>query len=107
MMQLHLEEIAKAVEPGKHAVILIDRAGWHTTQKLRNPENISLMPLPPRAPELNPVEQVWATLRQRDLANRVFDGYEAIAQACSDSWNNFILQQGAVKKLCSREWAQC
>ena len=58
-MALHLEEIARAVEPGAHAVVLLDQAGWHTTEALTVPANITLMPLPPRCPELNPAENVW------------------------------------------------
>jgi len=38
---------------GAHAVLLLDRAGWHTTTKLRMPKNITPIFLPPRAPELN------------------------------------------------------
>ena len=57
-MQQHLDEIAKQIEPGNHAVIVFDRAAWHTTKKLRLSKNISLLPLPPAAPELNPTEQV-------------------------------------------------
>jgi transposase len=38
-------------------VLILDRAGWHTTGKLDIPSNITLLPLPPRAPELNPVEK--------------------------------------------------
>ena len=58
-MQKHLEEISKEVEPGNHAVIIFDRAVWHTTKKLRLPNNISLLPLSAASPELNPIEQVW------------------------------------------------
>lgn len=50
-MQVHLDEIAAAVSPGAHAVVLLDQAGWHTTTKLRIPANLSLLPLPPRSPE--------------------------------------------------------
>jgi transposase len=58
-----LEEISKEIEPGNHAVIVFDRAAWHTTKKLRLPNNISLLPLPAASPELNPTEQVWQVLR--------------------------------------------
>ena len=54
-MQAHLDEIAGTVARGAHAVLLLDRAGWHTTAKLTVPANISLIFLPSRAPELNPV----------------------------------------------------
>ena len=53
-MQWHLDEISALVTPGAHAVLIIDRAGWHTTGRLEIPSNITLMFLPPRAPELNP-----------------------------------------------------
>jgi transposase len=55
-MALHLEEIAQAVAPGAHAVLRFDQAGWHTTRNLTVPANITLVPLPPRSPELNPVD---------------------------------------------------
>ena len=40
-MQKHLEEIAKEIEPGNHAVVVFDRAAWHTTKKPRLPNNRS------------------------------------------------------------------
>ena len=52
-MQLHLNEIATRVSPGAHAILILDQAGWHGSKELRVPANISLLPLPSRAPELN------------------------------------------------------
>ena len=54
-MTLHLAEISHAVAPGAHAVVLLDQAGWHLSKRLVIPANITLMPLPAKAPELNPV----------------------------------------------------
>lgn len=105
-MQKHLEEIAKAVEPGNHAVSVFDRAAWHTTKKLCLPKNISLLPLPAASPELNPAEQVWQVLRDRSLGNRCFDSYEHILESCCDAWNAFTSKVGAVRQLCTREWAK-
>ena len=51
-MALHLDEISQTVSPGAHAVVLLDQAGWHTSAKLNVPANISLLPLPPKSPEL-------------------------------------------------------
>src|SRR6267143_190703 len=53
-MQLHLDEIATKVTPGAHAVVVLDQAGWHKLRALKIPSNISLLPLPPRSPELIP-----------------------------------------------------
>ena len=58
-MQLHLDEIATKVSPGAHAILLLDQAGWHGAKILKVPSNITLMPLPPRAPELNGQENIW------------------------------------------------
>ncbi len=45
-MTLHLAEIAATVAPGAHAVLLLDQAGWHASDALIMPPNITLMPLP-------------------------------------------------------------
>src|ERR1700722_13812987 len=75
---LHLDEISRNVAEGAHAVLLLDRAGWHTTGKLDVPKNITPIFLPSHAPELNPVENVWQYLRQNWLSNTVFENYDAI-----------------------------
>ena len=62
-MQWHLDEISSQVAPRAHAVLIVDRAGWHTTGKLKVPSNITLLLLPPSAPELNPVENIWQFMR--------------------------------------------
>jgi hypothetical protein len=54
-MTEHLKLISAEVDPGAHAVLLLDQAGWHTSNKLPVPDNITLVPIPPRSPELNPV----------------------------------------------------
>jgi len=61
-MTAQLQEISQAVAPGAHAVLLLDQAGWHVSAKLPVPDNITLLPLPPRSPELNPVENLWQTV---------------------------------------------
>lgn len=38
-MALHLAEISQAVEPGAHAVLLLDPAGWHLAAELAIPDN--------------------------------------------------------------------
>ena len=66
----HLIEISAAVDPGAHAVLIVDQAGWHLTPKLAIPDNITVLALPPRSPELNPVENVWQFMRDNWLSNR-------------------------------------
>ena len=84
-MNAHLAEIARTVAPGAHALLVLDGAGWHGGKNLVVPDAISLLTLPPYAPELNPVENVWQFLRSNWLAISVFDGYDAIVTACRPS----------------------
>jgi transposase len=72
-MSLHLAEISAEVAPGKHALLLLDQAGWHLSGRLVVPENITLLLLPPKCPELNPVENIWEFMRDNWLSNRVFN----------------------------------
>ncbi len=103
-MQLHLEEISRTVARGAHAVLLLDRAGWHTTGRLVVPRNLTLVFLPSRAPELNPVENVWQYLRQTWLANRVFDTYEAIIDAACEAWRKLLAQPATITSIGQRDW---
>lgn len=104
-MQLHRAEISRHVAKGAHAVLLLDRAPWHTTPELAVPANITLILLPARAPELNPVENVWQFLRQNWLSNRVFDTYDAILTAACEAWNKLRTQPSTITSIGMREWA--
>src|SRR6188508_554823 len=84
---LHLAEIGRQVAPGAHGVVVLDRAGWHGARDLVVPGNITPLPLPSYAPELNPVENVREYLRQNKLGHRVWPDYEAIVATCCDAWN--------------------
>ena len=66
-MNLHLVEIAAIIAPGAHAVVLVDQAGWHMSTRLVVPSNITIVALPPKSPELNPVENIWQ-IHARQLA---------------------------------------
>lgn len=104
-MQLHLDEIAQNVTRGWHGIVVIDGAGWHKSEELKIPKNITLIKLPPYSPELNPMERVWEELRKLRLSNTYYDSYDEIDQACVETWNNFISKKGNIKKLCTRKWA--
>lgn len=105
-MNLHLAEIARTVAPGAHAVLLMDQAGWHMTTALIMPENISIIPLPAKCPELNPVENIWQFMRDNWLSNRIFESYNEIVDHCCDAWNKLIGQPARIMSIGRRQWAQ-
>jgi hypothetical protein len=100
-MQLHLDEIATNVTPGAHAILILDQAGWHGAKDLQVPSNISLLPLPPRAPELNSQENIWQFMRQ----NRIFKSFDDIVDHCCYAWNTLIDQPWKIMSIARREWA--
>jgi DDE superfamily endonuclease len=105
-MNKHLEEIAKAVSPGAHAAVILDQAGWHSSRGLIVPENISLLPLPPYSPELNPAENVWEYLRKNKLSNRLYESYDDIVEACCEAWNYLMTMPEQIASIASRSWAK-
>jgi hypothetical protein len=104
-MQLHLDEIATKVTPGAHAVLILDQAGWHGAKDLKAPKNISLLPLPPRAPELNPQENIWQFMRANWLSNRIFKSFDEIVDHCCYAWNTLIDQPWKIMSIARRDWA--
>ena len=105
-MNKHLEEIAKAVLPGAHAVVVLDGAGWHGSQDLTVPDNITLLPLPPYSPELNPVENIWEYLRKNKLSNRLYQTYEDIVEAGCEAWNYLMVRPEEIASIATRSWAK-
>ncbi len=103
-MTLHLEEISGAVAPDAHAVLVMDQAGWHTSGKLDVPANISILTLPSRSPELNPVENIWQFMRDNWLSNRVFSSHDDIVDHCCEAWNKLIAQPWKIMSIGHREW---
>ncbi len=104
-MQLHLHEIFRDVAAGAQAVLLMDRAGWHTTAKLDMTHTITPILLPSRAPELNPVENIWRYMRANWLSNRVFQNYDAIVDTACDAWQKLTAQPHTITSIGLRDWA--
>ena len=104
-MNLHLAEIAAIIAPGAHAVLLVDQAGWHMSTRLVVPSNITIIALPPKCPELNPVENVWQFMRDNWLSNRIFKSYDDLVDHCREAWNKLVDQPWRIMSIGLRQWA--
>jgi hypothetical protein len=105
-MNEHLQELSTQVAAGAHAVLVLDGAGWHQRGGgLRVPDNITLLSLPPYAPELNPMENVWEYLRANTLCAVVWDTYDAIVEACRKAWQFLTDDPDRIQSIGTREWA--
>jgi len=66
-ISLHSAEISRSVAPHAHAVLMTGSAGWRSPHNVIEPDNITLLTLPPCAPERHPVENVWQFMRDNWL----------------------------------------
>jgi len=79
-MQRALDTFAReeGIDAAPRAVLVLDRAGWHTTTTLVLPDGVDLVPLPPASPELQPAERLWPVVNE-PIATRVFADLDALA----------------------------
>ena len=105
-MTLHLAEISTQVSPGAICVLVCDGAGWHQLGgKLLLTDNIILLHLPPYAPELNPMENVWAYLLTNKLCALVWNSYDAILKACKSASLFLVNDPERIRSIGTRNWA--
>jgi len=102
-MQVFLDEVA-ARHPDQRIVMVLDGAGWHTGGELKVPANLRLLPLPPYAPELNPVEHVWDELREKHFHNRVFDSLDALEDHLETSLLALERDPDRIKSIVAWPW---
>lgn len=98
--QKFLDLLSATLPPATHVALVWDGAGYHTAKALVAPSNITLVPLPPRSPELNPVENLWHYLRSHYLSNRTYRDLEAVEAATVAAWRQACLGPDRVKTVC-------
>ena len=103
-MTRHLAEVSRHVAEDAHAILIMDQAGWHMSNNLIVPGNITILPLPAKSPELNPVENLWQFMRQNWLSNRVFKSYDDIVNHCCDAWRKLESQPCRIMSIGHQKW---
>ena len=98
------EQFCKEADPNVHVVMVWDRAGFHTSKDLKVPDNVTIVPLPPYSPELNPTEQIWNMLRRDYFANRVFDSLAAAIKQAEKGLATMAADKIAMKSLSNWPW---
>jgi hypothetical protein len=104
-MNLHLAEIAKIIAPGAHAILLIDQAAGTCRRVSSCRQTSPLSSLPPKCPELNPVENIWQFMRDNWLSNRVFKSYDDLVDHCCEAWNRLVDQPWRIMSIGLCQWA--
>lgn len=101
IINVFLERFSQRLDADVHAVLIWDQAGFHSAKAVRVPQNITLLPLPPYSPELNPTENLWHYLRAHYWANQEYADGEALAQAACAAWQKVCLQPELIKTICN------
>ena len=103
VINVFLKEFSATLPENEQAVMIWDGAGFHRGRKLRVPENVSLIKLPPYSPELNPIENLWHYLKSHYWSNRAYKDYEALEQAAMAAWKKAALDPELMKTVCAAE----
>ena len=101
IMNKFLEQFSNELDKDVHAVIIWDRAGFHTAKEIRAPSNITLIYLPPYSPELNPIENLWHYLKKNEWSNRIYNDYEALIKAACLAWQKHCLNPELIRSVCN------
>ena len=99
-------QFEQEVDPQVQVFMIWDQAGFHTSDKVRIPPNVTLIPLPPYSPQLNPIEKLWQYLRQHYWSNRVYKNYDHLRQAAREAWQKVCLNPKKVKSICRAKYIE-
>lgn len=102
MFNIYLRMLSEQIGPDRHVILILDQAGWHVAKDLTVPNNVTLHPLPPYSPELNPVERLWLWIKDHELSNRVYETKDDLWKAGMQSLAN--LDPERLKTVCRTEW---
>lgn len=102
LMNTFLAGMAEMLAPDEHAILVLDNAGWHVAKALTVPSNITLLPLPPYSPELNPAEHLWHWLKSHHLSNRVYDDYDDLKQCGVNAFEQLTPER--LQTVCAADW---
>lgn len=100
VINLFLEQFARQLAPGVHALLLWDNAGYHVSKDLVVPSNVSLIGLLPYSPELNPVENLWHYLRAHYWSHGVYPDYDTLLAVATETWRKVCLDPEKVRSIC-------
>jgi transposase len=102
-MGFFLDEVGRR-HTDKTIIMFADQASWHTSDSLNIPDNVSLLPLPPYSPQLNPVENIWHELREKWFYNHTFDSLAQVEDRLMEALTAFESNTVSVKSIAAFHW---
>jgi transposase len=102
-----LDQFSRALPPDVQAVLVWDGAGYHRSNQLMVPDNVTLLSLPAYSPELNPIENLWHYLKSHHWSNRAYSDYDALFDAAEKAWRAVCLQPDHIQTICAAPYTNC
>lgn len=102
-MNVFMEELSAAY-PQDEILMLLDNAAWHRSNTMIIPANISLYPLLPYTPELNPIEMVWDEIREKGFRNEIFKNLEAVVDRLCETIKILSNDPQRLSSITQRQW---
>jgi transposase len=106
IMNIYLQQFSRELAVDVHAVLIWDQAGYHKAKELKIPDNITIIPLPPYSPELNPMENLWHYFRSHYWANRAYSDYDDLCCAAIEAWQKAALDSEIIKSVCRTRYVE-
>jgi transposase len=103
LMSIFLAEVASR-RSDMHVIMFVDQASYHTSNILKVPQNMSLLPLPSHSPQLNPVENIWHELREKWFYNLTFDSLAEVEDRLMEALIAFENDNASVMKTSAFHW---
>jgi len=102
-MGIFLDEVSNR-HTDKTIIMFADQASWHTSDILKVPENVVLLPLPSYSPQLNPVENIWHELREKWFYNHTFDSLAEVEDRLMEALRAFENDNDSVRNTTAFHW---
>lgn len=102
-----LDQFSRALPPDVQAVLVWDGAGYHRSNQLMVPDNVTLLSLPAYSPELNPIENLWHYLKSHHWSNRAYSDYDALFDTAEKAWRAVCLQPDQIQTICAAPYSSC
>jgi transposase len=106
VINVFLDQFSQTIPADEHAVMIWDRAGFHTSGKLKVPVNVTIVELPPYSPELNPAENLWHYFKSHYWSNRFYEDYQALEERAVESWRLVAMDPELMKTVCAAPYVE-
>jgi len=102
-MKIFIAEMSK-VYPNNRIAMIMDNASWHKNEDKIYPRNVKPIFLPARAPELNPVENIWHYIKEKFFNNRIFKSIEKVEEKLCEVLAGLNNTKDIIKRIANYHW---